>query len=107
MKIKENIFTFQSATADEVRTEILNLDDAKATPCGDIPTKILKESIYIYLAELTNIIHPSFHKGCFPEELKMAEVFPIFKKKDSLVKENYRPVSILEHMSNFFQRLMY
>ena len=34
-------------------------------------------------------------------------MFPIFKKKDSLDKENYRPVSILSHMSKFVERLMY
>lgn len=37
----------------------------------------------------------------------MAEVFPIFKKKDSLDKANYRPVSILSHLSKVFKRLMY
>ena len=37
----------------------------------------------------------------------MAEVFPIFEKKDILDKENYRPVSILSHMSKVLERLIY
>ena len=37
----------------------------------------------------------------------MAEVFPIFEKKDILGKENYRPVSILSHMSKVLERLIY
>ena len=35
----------------------------------------------------------------------MAEVFPIFKNKDSVDKENYRPVSILAHMSKRFSKI--
>ena len=37
----------------------------------------------------------------------MAEAFPIYKKKDTLDKENHRPVSILSHMSKAFERIMY
>ena len=49
----------------------------------------------------------SIEKGCFPEELKLAEVSPIFKKKDDLDKENYRPVSVLPHVSKVFERIMH
>ena len=42
-----------------------------------------------------------------PEELKLAEVSSIFKKKDGLDKENYRPVSVLPHVSKVFERIMY
>ena len=42
-----------------------------------------------------------------PDELKLAEVNPIFKKNDDLGKENYRPVSILSHESKVFERIMH
>ena len=66
--------------------------------CGDILTKILEGNINIDLVQLTNIISSFFQSGCFPEELKMAEVLPIFKNKDSLDKENYKSNSILSHI---------
>ena len=66
--------------------------------CADILTKILKGNIDIYLVQLTNIINSFFQSGCFPEELNMAEVLPIFKNKDSLDKENYKSNSILSHI---------
>lgn len=69
-------FSFKSVKTDEMKTEIFSLDDSEATQWGDIPAKILKESIKIYLVELTGIIKSSFRKGYF----KMTEVFPIFKK---------------------------
>ena len=43
----------------------------------------------------------------FPDDLKLADVSPIFKKEDSFKKENYRPVSILPHISKVFERILY
>ena len=42
-----------------------------------------------------------------PNELKLANVIPVFKKKiDLLNKENYRPVSLLFQISKVFQRTL-
>ena len=102
-----NTFSFCHVTEDDVRKELLNLSTKKATRTGDIPVSILKVSIDTYLPQLTRIINVSFDSGTFPDELKLAEVLPIFKKCDSLNKENYRPVSILSHVSKVFERLIY
>ena len=92
---------------DLVREEIMNLDASKATPIGDNSVDILKSTVDIHLPFITNSINLSIEKGCFPEELKFAEVNPIFKKKDDLDREKYRPVSVLPHVSNVFERIMY
>ena len=42
----------------------------------------------------------------FPENLKLADVTPVFTIKDPLDKWNYRPVSVLPPVSNIFERLM-
>ena len=43
--------------------------------------------------------------------LKLNEVTPLFKKADPFDKENYRPVSLLSHVSkvyeNYFQSNQY
>ena len=94
-------------TEGQVREEIMNLDDSKATLIGDISVDILKSTVDIHLSFITNSINLSIKKGYFPEELKLAEVSPIFKKKDDLGKENYRHVSVLPHVSKVFERIMY
>ena len=99
-------FSVKSVTEDPVREEIMNLDGSKATAIGDIPD-ILKSAANIHLPFITNSINLSVKKGCFPEELKLAEVSPIFKKKDELDKENYRSVSVLPHVAKVFERIMY
>ena len=99
---------FSKVTESEVRKEILNLSTKKATKNDDIPDKILKKSVEIYIKEITFIINDCIEKGIFfPDDLKLADVSPIFKKEDSFRKENYRPVSILPHMSKVFERILY
>ena len=45
--------------------------------------------------------------GIFPNELKKANVVPIFKSGDDMVFSNYRPVSVLPIFSKLLERLVY
>ena len=73
---------FSKVTESEVRKEILNLSTKKATKNGDIPAKILKKSVDIYIKEITFIIDDCIENRIFPDDLKLADVSPIFKKED-------------------------
>ena len=99
--------TFNSVSELDVKKEILNLSSKKTTRKGDIPAKILKSSINAYLSELTILINNCLKKGVFPDDLKLADITPIFKKEDGLNKENYRTVSILPHLSKVIERILY
>ena len=72
-------FSFQQVTEEHVRQVILSIDGSKATPVVDIPTNMLKVTLDIHLSLITKIINLSFENGCFPDDLKLAEVGPIFK----------------------------
>ena len=98
---------FNSVSELDAKEDILNLSSEKATRKGDIPAKILKNSINAYLSELTILINNCLKKGVFPDDLKLADITPTFKKEDSLNKEKYRPVSILLHLSKVFERVLY
>ena len=86
---------------------IMNLDGSESIPVGDIPIDMLKQTIDIHLPIKTQIINMSIDNNCYPDNLKLAEVSPVFKKKDDLDIENFRPVSILSHVSKDFERIMY
>ena len=73
-------FSFKIITGDIVRKEIMNLYGSKVTSNGDISFYILKSTADIHLPYITNIINLSI-EGHFPDELKLAEVSSIFKKK--------------------------
>ena len=80
---------FNSVSELDIKKEILNLSSKKATRKGDIPAKILKNSINAYLSELTILINNCLRKGVFPDDLKLGDITPIFKKEDSLNEKNY------------------
>ena len=65
----------------------MNLNGSKATSVGDIPTDMLKQTIDIHVPIMTQIINISIDNHCYPDDLKLAEVSPDFKKKDDLDKE--------------------
>ena len=74
------------------------------------PRKRLERAMYQQKScskELTTIINNSLKDGLFPNELKLADISPVFKKDDDLNKENYRSVSILSHMSKVSERTFY
>ncbi len=52
------------------------------------------------------LVNNAFKQNIFPDDMKRAKVTPIFKKKDDLIKNNYRPVSILSVISNVFETIV-
>ena len=68
---------------------------------------MLKQTIDIHLPIMTQITNMFIDSNCYPNDLKLAEVSPVFKQKDNLDKENDRPLSVLSHVSKVFERIMY
>ena len=86
--------------------ELLKIDPKKATTGNSIPSKTLKLSADISADILQNLFNDMLSTGNFPDNIKLAVITPVFKKKDPLKTENYRPVSILSAFSKIFERLM-
>ena len=93
-KMNNNVFSFRNVTYEEILNEINSLDTSKSTQSEDIPFKIIKDNADIF----ANFILQNFNKciidGKFPDQLKKADVSPVFKKGNYNDKINYRPVSI-------------
>ena len=53
---------------------------------------------------ITYIVNLSLKSGIFPNEMKLAKVIPLHKKKGRLDAGNYRPVSILSVVSKVFEK---
>ena len=56
---------FNSVSELDVKKEILNLSSKKATRKGDIPAKMLKNSINVYLSELAILINNCLEERSF------------------------------------------
>ena len=72
-------FSFQQVTEEHVRQVILSTDGSKPTPVRGIPADMVKVTLDIHLSLITKIINLSFENGCFPDDLKLAEV--LFSRK--------------------------
>ena len=99
-------FTFRSVSEDTVCGYLKRFDSKKATGYDNIPGRIIKLACNEIAPPLTKIINTSIEHNSFPDTLKKAEIGPVYKKDDRLVKNNYRPVSVLTGISKVFEYLM-
>ena len=95
----QKLFLFQPKSKFNMEKEIQNIDLKKATTKNTIPPKTLKTSCKTSAEILHNLFNECLITGNFPDNLKLADITPVFKKKDPLNKENYRPVSVLPSIS--------
>ena len=84
-----------------------NLDTSKAAQQSDIPTKIIKDNKDLFSYFISGSFDKTVNKGVFSDELKHANIKPIYKKETRSEKENYRPVSILPNLLKIFERCMH
>ena len=83
LKIKENInqieiFSFKLINEMDIETEIKALNSKKAPGVDGIPVNILKETIDILKYPLAQLFNVSIENQIFPNDLKYANVIPIF-----------------------------
>ena len=80
--------SFQHVLPWETYQTIMELNKNKATS-GNIPTKTLKTIARDICVPLTDCINSAILNGVFPDELKLADVTPLYKKNDPEDKTNY------------------
>ena len=91
---------------DEISRTINSLKNASAG-WDNIPTFVVKKVSKHIIRPLTDLINKSIEQGIFPDELKVAKVFPIYKSGDKKCISNYRPISVLSFFSKVFEKVMY
>ena len=74
---------------------------------GEIYPAIIKLTKKEILIPITNCINKCISIKSFPDELKVADVIPVFKKEDPSNKANYRPISLLPIISKIFERVLF
>ena len=110
LKIKEmvtpTLFSFSEITLSEIETELKQLNPKKATTFQNIPPKYLKHSSDVCGPILKTLVNQSIRNNKFPNELKLADITPTFKKDDATLVKNYRPVSVLPAVSKIYERII-
>ena len=78
-KIAEN-FHLKEVSSEEIKKVIKSFNNKKSAISSCIPVNVLINSVDTYLPIFTDIINSFIRNGTFPEELKLAEVTPVFKR---------------------------
>ena len=73
-------------SSEKVKKVIKSLNRKKSAISSYIPVKVLIDSVDTYLPIITDIINSFIRNDTFPEEVKSAEVTPLFKKADPFDK---------------------
>lgn len=66
---------------------------------------LVKDVMISVVKPLTHIFNLSFQSGIFPDNMKIAKVIAIYKKGDSHLLSNYRPISLLPQFSKIIEKL--
>ena len=82
--VKNNIrgaapFLYKEASLEDIEKEMLHLNPKKADTFQDITSKILVNSIHVCSETLEKNFNDTIIHCEFPNELKRAEVTPIFR----------------------------
>ena len=83
----QNSFNFKSelVSIDQVIKFIDEIDCNKSSS-GDIPAKIIKIAKEEIAEPIRNCINSSISTGTFPNELKIADIVPVFKRRTKMTK---------------------
>ena len=93
-------------TLEEMNKIISSLKNG-APGYDDINASVLKLISSCVASPLVYLCNKSLAQGIFPNELKLANVLPLYKADDPFVFNNYRPVSLLCVLSKVFEKVMH
>ena len=103
--ISQSLF-LDPVTPQEIAEIIKSLKNG-AHGYDEINNKILQLSVTPIIGSLSFLCNRSLTEGVFPLELKLANVLPLFKSGETMLFNNYRPVSLLCTLSKVFEKIMY
>ena len=108
-KIPHNInsMVMHPTTQKELEQIITKLPNKTSHGHNMISNKLLKSLCTSISLPLTYIFNQSIAQGIFPDQMKIAEVVPLYKGKSTDELVNYRPISLILTMSKLLEKIIY
>ena len=88
----QNKFSFEQVSLCDIVQEIKNINPKKSSIINSILLKVLKISSETTANVLQNLLNESLEIGIFPDNLKLADIILVFKKRDPLDKTNEKRI---------------
>ena len=107
ININEKTMYLDPSTPTEMKYFINKLPSKDSSGYDNISNNLLKHIKNSVIKPLTYIFNLSLSSGVFPENMKLAEVIPLYKKGAKIEMSNYRPIFLLITLSKLLKRCMY
>ena len=91
----------------DIEPLLRSLPLGKAVGPDLINNRILKEVSSQLSAPLSELFNYSLSLGVFPGQWKLANICPVYKKDETNLVSNYRPISLLCSLSKVFEKAVY
>ena len=101
--VQSSNFNFHHVSLKEIEKEISCLDTKKSSTINSIPITSLNENIDIIGTIIHNIYFDMIAYSQFPHDLKLADIYRLYKGVDVTNKKHYRPISVLPAISKVFR----
>ena len=102
----QNKFSFKPVALSDIVKEIKDTNPNKSSTKDSIPPKMLKITSEPTTNILQKLLNESLDTSTYLDGLKLADITPVFKKKDPVHKTYYCPVSILLIVSRLFEKII-
>ena len=98
-------FRLAPATLPELGRAVREVNSSGAVGLDRVPLSAVKRCFSVIDPHLLKIINTSMLKCSFPDAWKIAEVVPLYNGKGDIDQaSNYRPISLLSHLSKLTEK---
>jgi len=104
--VKNSLFC-KPVAQNELICIINKLKSSKSPGPNDIGPKPVKENALFFIDPLIHLFNTSICTGKVPDKLKLAKVIPVYKKGETHLPGNYRPISLLSVFDKLLEKIMY
>ena len=94
-------------TPQEIQEIISGLANKSSSGHDNITNTLLKQPQVSLSEPLSIIFNKSLESGEFPQEMKKADVIPLYKTKEKYLVMNYRPISLLLTISKVLEKIVH
>ena len=94
-------------TSTEIERIIMSLPNKTSSGQDRLPNTLLKQLKGSIKYPLELIFNNSITNGVFPQDMKHADVTPLYKSKEHYLVTNYRPISLLITISKLLEKVVY
>jgi hypothetical protein len=102
-----NYIHLPSISTDDIIRHLLKLKPSSASGDDALPGFILKDCAQILVTPLHFLYNLILTTSVYPCLWKVGKICPIFKSGKKNIISNYRPVTILPHISKVFESIIY